>query len=204
MNRRLLFGIQRLTLEPPQPESLLAKLPLPDSKPVIPETSQPQSVVDNGDHEPLPEGPSDAIVDDKPTQAAEELLLSSPTEAYIPFQSTPLPQIPRRRTSEANPTVTDALSSTFETQEELSAQLADMAKQLKANAMHFAGSLEKDKAVLEAADQQLEKNFDKMSQTRTQVQGIRTKSRGTTWLVLASIVGVIAAFIAMVLLMRIT
>ena len=183
---------------------MLKNLPLPDAKQFPKESTDPLNL---NEEEKLPN--DEPRIEEKtasnPEEAAKDLLLSSPTEAYIPFQSNPLPEFPRKRSSRnADVGHGDFLSSTVETQDELSAQLSDMAKHLKANALHFAGSLEKDKAVLESAESQLLKNVDKMSRTRTQLKSVSSKGRGTTWLVLASVVGVIIAFMVMMMLIRIT
>jgi len=184
---------------------LLKNLPLPDGKP-LPKQRTDTPIHNEAEKVTNDQPGTEEKIASNPEDVAKDLLLSSPTEAYIPFQSSPLPEFPRKRNSR-NADVShqaDFLSSTVETQDELSAQLSDMAKHLKANALHFAGSLEKDKAVMESAESQLEKNVDKMSRTRTQLKTVSSKGRGTTWLVLASVVGVIIAFMVMVMLIRIT
>ena len=89
-------------------------------------------------------------------------------------------------------------------QEELSAQLAQMATQLKRNAIHFAGALEKDKAVVLEAQEKLERNHDVMSKERVRLRDHHSKSWGTTWITILSLVVVLVGFIMTFLVIRIT
>lgn len=88
--------------------------------------------------------------------------------------------------------------------EELSEQLAQMATQLKYNAIHFAGSLEKDKAVVLETQEKLERNFDVLSNQRVRLRDHRSKSWGTTWITLLSIVIAIIGFILTFFVIRFT
>lgn len=88
--------------------------------------------------------------------------------------------------------------------EELSEQLAQMATQLKRNAVHFAGSLEKDKAVVIEAQEKLERNFDVMSNQRVRLRDHRTKSWGTTWITVLSILVAVIGFILTFFVIRFT
>jgi hypothetical protein len=141
-------------------------------------------------------GPSGA----KPTSTK----VSPPEEEeYIPYQVKPKETLRHRETA-ARARPTGPLESTRKVQDEISHELAQMAGQLKKNALHFSGSLEKDKAVLEAADQQLDKNYDKMLKTQTQTKTMSSKRSGTTCFVFAIVLGVSVAFFFMVLLIRAT
>ena len=86
----------------------------------------------------------------------------------------------------------------------MSEQLANMAAQLKRNAIHFAGSLDKDKAIVQEAQEKLEKNFDVMSKERVRLRDHRSKSWGTTWIVILSIVVVTIGFILSFFVIRLT
>jgi hypothetical protein len=88
--------------------------------------------------------------------------------------------------------------------QDLSEQLAQMAVQLKRNALHFSESLEKDKAIVEEAQQKVESNFDVMQTERIRLRDHRGKSGSTTCLVVAIILAVMLLFTMMVLLIRLT
>ncbi len=88
--------------------------------------------------------------------------------------------------------------------QDLSEQLAQMAVQLKRNALHFSESLEKDKAIVEEAQQKVESNFDIMKTERIRLRDHRGKSGSTTCLVVAIMSAVVLLFVMMVLLIRLT
>ena len=79
-----------------------------------------------------------------------------------------------------------------------------MATQLKRNAMHFADSLEKDKAVVEGAHQKLERNYDVMTKERVRLRDHRSKSWGTTWLVMLSMLVAVIGFVLTFFVIRLT
>lgn len=79
-----------------------------------------------------------------------------------------------------------------------------MATQLKRNAQHFSEAMEKDKAVVEDADQKLESNYDIMLKERTRLTTHSSKSRSTTWLVMFIIITVTLLFMLMVSIIRFT
>jgi hypothetical protein len=87
---------------------------------------------------------------------------------------------------------------------DLSEQLAQMAVQLKRNALHFSETLEKDKAIVEETQQKLEGNFDVMQKERIRLRDHRGKSGSTTWLVVAIVLAVALLFVMTVLLIRLT
>ena len=89
-------------------------------------------------------------------------------------------------------------------QQELSDQLAQMATQLKRNAIHFSDSLARDQAVVEDAQLKLEGNYDVMKKERLRARDLRGKSGSTTCLVVMSVVAVLVAFVMMVLVIRAT
>ncbi|PBK61545.1 hypothetical protein ARMSODRAFT_981500 [Armillaria solidipes] len=63
-------------------------------------------------------------------------------------------------------TGTSVLQNTNALHNELSEQLAQMATQLKRNALHFSDSLSADKAIVEKAQQKIESNFNFMRKER--------------------------------------
>ena len=71
---------------------------------------------------------------------------------------------PRYLTYAAPPSVgrPALLQNSAALQEEMSEQLAAMAAQLKRNAVHFAGALEKDRAVVQGAQEKVGRNYDVM------------------------------------------
>jgi len=96
------------------------------------------------------------------------------------------------------------LATSLQTQEELSLQLAQMATQLKLNAVHFTESLAKDRAVMEGAEEKLEGNLTRLKTERSRLRIYSGKSGSTTWLVLGAIVVVVGAWVLMFLVIRIT
>ena len=115
-------------------------------------------------------------------------LLTSPSEKLPPSTST------SRRVP----------LSTAAVHEELSAQLAQMATQLKRNAIHFSDTLAKDQTVVEEANLKMESNYDSMLRERTRLRDHSGKSRGTTWLTLFSIIAVFVSFFIMFFIIRLT
>lgn len=115
-------------------------------------------------------------------------LLTSPSEKLPPSTST------SRRVP----------LSTAAVHEELSAQLAQMATQLKRNAIHFSDTLIRDQAVVEETNLKMESNYDMMQRERTRLRDHSGKSRGTTWLTLFSIIAVFVSFFVMFFIIRIT
>ena len=75
---------------------------------------------------------------------------------------------------------------------------------MKRNAMHFAGALDADKALVQAAAGKLETNYDAMTKERVRLRDHRAKSWGTTWLVILSMVVVVVGFILSFFVIRIT
>ncbi|KAH9016562.1 hypothetical protein EDB85DRAFT_2291100 [Lactarius pseudohatsudake] len=74
-----------------------------------------------------------------------------------------------------------------ELQEELAAQLAQMAGQLRRNAEHVSGALEADQGVLRAAEEKVSANLDMMKRERIRRDHHGT-ALGTTCLTISSIV----------------
>jgi hypothetical protein len=89
-------------------------------------------------------------------------------------------------------------------QEELSAQLAQMAGQLRRNAEHFSTALAADQAVLHSAEEKIGANYDVMKRERVRLRDHRGKSLGTTCLTITSVLMVAVAFLLMFFLLRFT
>lgn len=83
-------------------------------------------------------------------------------------------------------------------------QLAKMATQLKRNAIHFAGSLEKDKAVVQDAQEKMEGNYDVMTKERLRLRDHRSKSWGTTWITILSLIVVVFGFVMTFFVIRVS
>ncbi|KAI0829779.1 hypothetical protein BC628DRAFT_1067563 [Trametes gibbosa] len=122
----------------------------------------------------------------------------NPAETLLPPS---LPASVEKSSSKATPAF---LQNSAALHDELSAQLAQMATQLKRNAVHFADALEKDKAVVEDAQEKLERNHDVMSKERVRLRDHHSKSWGTTWITLLSIVVALIGFILTFFVIRLT
>ena len=83
-------------------------------------------------------------------------------------------------------------------------QLAKMATQLKRNAIHFAGSLEKDKAVVQDAQEKMERNYDGMTKERVRLRDHRSKSWGTTGIVILSLIVAVIDYFMTFFVIRMT
>lgn len=79
-----------------------------------------------------------------------------------------------------------------------------MATQLRRNAQHFASSLEADKAVVQAAQEKIERNHDVMQTERVRLRDHRAKSWGTTWITILSMVVVVIGFLLSFFVIRLT
>ena len=164
-------------------------MPPPVDKPEV--TIEPPPLP-YGEGQELSEKVEDASPSEPTPQISKELLatddlLTAPSETLPP--ASPSRRVPL---------------STAAVHEELSAQLAQMATQLKRNAIHFSDTLAKDQAVVEEAGLKLESNFDSLHKERTRLRDHSGKSRGTTWLTLFSIIVVFVSFIVMFFIIRFT
>jgi hypothetical protein len=96
------------------------------------------------------------------------------------------------------------LTTSRQTQEEITARMAEMATQLKKNAQFFGKALEDDKEAIAQAEALLEKNMATTQKERGRLGAYSGKSRGTTWLVFLSVAVVGVAWVLMFFLIRIT
>ncbi|THH31402.1 hypothetical protein EUX98_g2792 [Antrodiella citrinella] len=195
---------KRVTLKRSRPEPLLPTLPIPE--PPTPKASLPPIDVDTADAEvPLsPGGPSAAL-------SAQDLLLSPsdtiPSTAAGEWSDGNTTNLPTSRTSlgPLAPASTGAiLQNSRAIQEELSEQLAQMATQLKRNALHFSNTLEKDKAVVLESQEKIERNYDVMTKERIRLRDHHSKSWGTTWITILSIAIAIIGFFLTFFIIRLT
>ncbi|KAF6744949.1 hypothetical protein DFP72DRAFT_824928 [Ephemerocybe angulata] len=159
--------------------------------------------------EELPLGlPSSGLV-----SALPALVSAAPFDGPLPYRSVP----PASTTTTARETSSDlglhnrkpqGAAASFEShnavQTELSQQLEQMAAQLKRNALHFASALEKDRAVVEAAQGKVEGNLTFMETQRGRLKAFAGKSGGTTWITLGIVLCVLLLFILMVGFIRMT
>jgi Membrane fusion protein Use1 len=106
--------------------------------------------------------------------------------------------------ADATPAAQGFLQHSTALQEELSAQLAQMAGQLRRNAEHFSTALAADQAVLRNAEEKIGANYDVMKRERVRLRDHRGRSLGTTCLTLASLLVVAVAFVVMFFLLRFT
>lgn len=147
-----------------------------------------------------------------PAALASDLLLSPTEPAFVeptPAGPAPPPYSSHPTTTPTKPTTnsekqTAYIATSLQTQEDLSLQLAEMAKQLKLNALHFTNALEKDRAVVQDAEEKLEGNLTKVKAQRSRLLVHSGKSGKTTWLVLGSMVVVLIAWVLLFLVIRIT
>lgn len=158
-------------------------MPQPDepvkatSDPPAPPYEEDQKLTEKVEDSLLPE-PAPPVFKELPIT---DDLLTAPSEKLPPLASSP------RR----------GPLSTAAVHEELSAQLAQMATQLKRNAIHFSETLVKDQTVVEETKLKMESNYDSMHKERTRLRDHSGKSWGTTWLTLLSIIIVlVGSFVA--------
>lgn len=203
---------QRVAPKPHRPEPILPTIPIPEESPlgsVLP-LSHSKKEMD------LPLIPSDADIS---TVISQEDLLLSPSDTVplsleddnllspLPSSRPPLSASPSGGAQGGSSGTTAApafLQNSTALQEELSAQLAQMATQLKNNTLHFASSLDKDKSVLGEAQEKLERNLDVMTKERTRLRDHHSKSWGTTWITLLSILVAVIGFFLTFFVIRIT
>ncbi|KZT63735.1 hypothetical protein DAEQUDRAFT_733503 [Daedalea quercina L-15889] len=191
---------ERVAPPPTRPVPILPTLPLP--KPTRP--APVPSIRISEEHV----GAQGTISGDEngPNTARELLLSPSDTNTLLdsaPVSATLLPADPPSATpsTKAAPAF---LQNSSALQEELSAQLAQMATQLKRNAQHFSESLEKDKALVQETQGKLERNHDVMSKERVRVRDHHSKSWGTTWLVMLSLMVAVVGFVLTFFIIRLT
>ena len=134
-----------------------------------------------------------------------DLLLGSADESDVPYlQPAPVPDRTPSATTGGGDTDSALLQNSTALQEELAAQLAQMAGQLRRNAEHFSGALVADQAVLRAAEEKVGANLDVMKRERVRLRDHRGKALGTTCLTISSVLVVAIAFLVMFFVIRFT
>ncbi|KAF9497914.1 hypothetical protein BDN71DRAFT_1587875 [Pleurotus eryngii] len=175
---------KRFTPKRARPKSILAQLPVPG--------------VGGG-------GAPAGLDESAPLLPADDLLLP-PLET--PSFPSPIPTLLATTApplaSKSTAVAPKFLHNTHALHEELSEQLAQMATQLKRNAVHFSESLAKDQAVVEDAQEKLEGNLGMMTKERVRLRDHRGKSGSTTCLVVLSLITVCALFVLMFFVIRFT
>jgi len=197
---------KNLDVASPRPRSLLSSMKIPKQSPPPIQTEMPPTIPEAellpGEDQtllsPTIRSPSQAL-DDLPGSSAAPLhffpLGSFSKESNDPLSSS---------TKSALPSRPAFLTTSLETQEELSAQLAQMGHQLKLNAIHLSNSLAKEKGTIEDATEKLDHNLGTMTKERVRLRDHSGKSGSTTWLVLGAILCVIIAWIVMFFIIRLT
>jgi len=196
----------------PTPASFLAAVPTPLS-PTSPENTLQFNIEvehvpeDGGTFLAEPSGPAADLIPSTPTpqsqyrRASNSAQHSSPGAQLLPPSGSSIDPESSSSSSVPKPAF---LSTSLQAQEDLSLQLAQMATQLKLNAMHFSDSLAKDKNLVEDAHNKLEGNFDKMKTERVRLRDHRGKSGYTTWMIMGIVKAVILAWVMMFFLIKLT
>ncbi|CAO1637287.1 unnamed protein product [Parajaminaea phylloscopi] len=96
------------------------------------------------------------------------------------------------------------LSTERTTQEALSHELLRMASALKTQSVSFSSALERDRKLLESADEKLLANLDVMTRTRGRLGEYAHKARGMGWFTLATVAIVVATWVVMFVIIRLT
>lgn len=109
----------------------------------------------------------------------------------------------KKETPADTQSLSNLLSHHRSEQETLTEELADMAKRLKMNSLEFSQLLEKDKGLLENAEEQLDGNLSGMIKERDRLKEYKKKGGVTTWFVIGSVLAVLFAWLFMFALMRI-
>ena len=182
---------QKCTPTPRRPPPILPLMPQPVDEPEKVTTEPPPPAYE--EDQKMNEKLEDSTASESALPSSKELpitddLLTAPSERLPPSTSN------SRRVP----------LSTAAVHEELSAQLAQMATQLKRNAVHFSDTLARDQAVVEETKFKMESNYDSMYKERTRLRDHAGKSRGTTWLTLFSIIAVFVSFFIMFFIIRLT
>ncbi|KAI6166035.1 membrane fusion protein Use1-domain-containing protein [Pisolithus thermaeus] len=183
-----------------RPHLILPSIPPPEPKFPVGErsgTTESLSVAAvSDDYHPLPSAEVENLL-----PATSDVTETPPSENVHAPSSNPSAASPLSSNITATPAI---LQNSRAVQEELSEQLALMARQLRRNATHFSDSLARDKVVVDAMQEKLEGNFDLLKKERVRLRDFRGKSGGTTCLVIMSVIIVVIAFILMVFVIRVT
>jgi len=216
LDTSMLLVNERVVPEPPHIEPILPTLPLPSSStrtvdlPAFQRLAPPSDVTSG----PLKEAEPPAANVNLLLGVAEDDSHPLPPERADSTSSNPNAFPPRTSAPAATAPASDSTSEKAQTllqqdnskalQEELSAQLAQMAGQLRRNAEHFSSALAADQAVLQTAEGKVGANLDVMKRERVRLRDHRGKSLGTTCLTISSVLVVTLACIVMLFIIRFT
>ncbi|KAF8490386.1 hypothetical protein F5888DRAFT_1900627 [Russula emetica] len=184
---------ERVIPEPPRAEPILPTLPLPppSTRRVTPSVVQRLA------------SPSDVTSEEESVRLPLEHTLDEGGAVSSILLPPRIPAPPLASAADAAP-AQGLLQHGTALQEELSAQLAQMAGQLRRNAEHFSTALAADQAVLRSAEEKIGANYDVMKRERVRLRDHRGKSLGTTCLTITSVLVVTVAFLVMFFLLRFT
>ncbi|THH14283.1 hypothetical protein EW146_g6026 [Bondarzewia mesenterica] len=193
---------EHLAVRPHHPAPVLPTIPLPTSSAGvvgIADANATSASSLEGSHD-VPISEQDLLLGPADNEA-----ISLP-ELVPLISSSALPSVSTTTTSTSSqPAPASAfVQNSSAVQEELSAQLAQMAGQLRRNAVHFSEALARDQAVVDVAEEKIGANYDAMKKERVRLRDHRAKSMGTTCLTLTSIFVVAVAFIWMFFIIRFT
>ncbi|KAK7692130.1 hypothetical protein QCA50_003749 [Cerrena zonata] len=203
---------KRVAPKPQRPEPILPTIPTPEEQPAS--SALPMSHPKELDLSLIPSdtnvstviSPEDLLLsplDSTPLSLEDDGLLSS-LPSSLPSSRLPLSTGATQGGSTGSAAAPAFLQNSQALQEELSAQLAQMATQLKNNTLHFASSLDKDKSILGEAQEKLERNLDVMTKERTRLRDHSSKSWGTTWITILSLLVVLIGFFLTFSVIRLT
>jgi Membrane fusion protein Use1 len=183
-----------------RPEPFLPHIPIPTTvngtAPRLSEATTPPSL--NIAPPPLPTGDLLLFPSDQST------LLPPSSSNLLTSPNTLLSPVAPASAKKSVATATAVLQNSSALQQELSDQLAQMASQLKRNAIHFSESLARDQAVVDDTQVKIEGNHDVMMKERIRLRDHRGKSGLTTCLVLMSLLVVVISFMLMFFVIRFT
>ncbi|KAF8320707.1 hypothetical protein DL93DRAFT_2073353 [Clavulina sp. PMI_390] len=214
-------------------KSLLSELPRPSPRvtPAPVPLESPATATERDIGAGLLAGPTDDLLLLSPAEQQETSSSRPAQPASLPTSSSSIPTATTATTSAADPekrelelsaprsnssttidqtnekeksSTSDFLSTSMRTQEELSAQLAQMATQLKMNSLHFTEALARDRAVMEGAEEKLGVNLGRMKTERKSLGIVGATRGGTTWLLLFALIVVGIAWVFMFLIIRLT
>lgn len=194
---------QRVAPQKTRPRPILPNLPAPEAPSSPPQAAPVEvSIIEEGSGEEMvkPLRTDDLLPSDTPFAQPTEGTFS-PTVTLVPPTA---PSSATKSTVTAHAPTPKFLHNSNALQEELSEQLAQMATQLKRNAVYFSESLGKDKAVVEAAQEKIESNFDIMKLERLRLRDLRGKTGSTTCIVLMSVIVVSVSVVMMFFVIRLT
>ena len=106
--------------------------------------------------------------------------------------------------SSTTATSSDLLSHHHSLQTSLLSDLTSLSTALKTSSLTFSQNLEKDKEVMEEAERKLQGNEGRMKLEQKRLEGVRGKTRGTTCWTLGVLCVVVAMWVGVFLLIKVT